>query len=313
MRTVVMTGATSGLGAVAARHITQSSETRLVAGSRGNPVNGAEVETLDLSELASTRTFAENVCARLGDTQIDVLVLNAGIGAPGGSPATADGYESVFATNHLAHYLLLRLLAPQLSPTATVILTTSDAHDPRINRLAPPRHAYADLLATAHQVGETNASAFRSVFRAYATSKLCNLLTARAFARICEAKGNHIRVVAYNPGFTPETGLNRDTIPAARALIRGVAFLARRFIPVNTVEEAGRSLADLALGQVPAPDGRIYASLVRGELTWPDTSVLAHSDDAMISLWQDSAGLVGLESRADASHRWPEEFETKTR
>ena len=43
MRTVVMTGATAGLGAVAARHITRSPHTRLVAGSRGNPVDGAEV------------------------------------------------------------------------------------------------------------------------------------------------------------------------------------------------------------------------------------------------------------------------------
>jgi hypothetical protein len=78
-------------------------------------------------------------------------------------------------------------------------------------------------------------------------------------------------------------------------LMRGVAPLARRFISVNTVEEAGRSLADLALGQVQAPDGRLYASLVRGKLTWPDTSVLARSDNAMISLWQQSAALVGLD------------------
>ena len=290
MKTVVMTGATAGLGAVAARHITRSPHTRLVAGSRGNPVEGAELEPLDLGQLASTRTFAENVRTRLGDTLIDVLVLNAGISAPGDSPTTADGYETVFATNHLAHYLLLRLLERWLSPEGTVIVTTSDTHDPRINRLAPPRHAYADLLAVPYR-----GSGYRSVFRAYATSKLCNLLTARAFARLSEANGNHISVVAYNPGFTPETGLNRDAGPAVRMLMRGLTPLAGRFVPINTVEEAGRSLADLALGQAQAPDGRIYASLVRGQLTWPDPSLLAQSDDAMTSLWQESAGLVGLD------------------
>jgi NAD(P)-dependent dehydrogenase (short-subunit alcohol dehydrogenase family) len=307
MRTVVMTGATSGLGAVAARHITQNSDTRLVAGSRGNPVSGAEVEPLDLSQLASTRAFAEKVRARLGDTQIDALVLNAGVSAPGDSPTTVDGFETVFATNHLAHYLLLRLLEPQLSPLATVIVTTSDTHDPRINRLAPPRHAYADLLAASHQVG-VKAPSYRSTFRAYATSKLCNLLTARAFARISEAKGNQIRVVAYNPGFTPETGLNRDAHPAVQTVMRGLAPLAGRFVPINTAEEAGRSLADLALGQARAPDGRLYASLVRGELTWPDTSALARSDDAMRSLWQESAGLVGLGPKPGVSHAWSGEF-----
>ncbi|WP_405060262.1 SDR family NAD(P)-dependent oxidoreductase [Kribbella sp. NBC_01505] len=297
MKTVVMTGATSGLGAVTARLIAADPEMRLLAGTRGKQVRGAETEQLDLARLASVREFAQKILERLGDTKIDVLLLNAGTNLRGDQRSTEDGYEVVFATNHLAHYLLLRLLAPQLSPTATIVITTSDTHDPKINRIAPPQHAYADLLASPPEDGGRRQGPVS--FRAYASSKLCNLLTARAFARLNE--GGQVQVVAYNPGFTPDTQLNRGTSRAIRIAMRVLVPLARRFAHINTAEEAGRTLADLALGSARPPEGRLYASLVRGKLTWPDPSRLAQSDDAMTSLWRESALLVGLKSVAEGT------------
>ena len=288
-----MTGATSGLGVITARVVTTAPDTRLLVGSRGKSVDGAEMAPLDLSRLGSVREFAATVRERLGDTEIDALVLNAGIGSPGARPTTEDGYETVFATNHLAHYLLLRLLAPQLSPTATVVVTTSDTHDPKLNRIAAPRHAYADLLAFQPDDGSSRTAL--DGFRAYSSSKLCNLLTARGFARLSETEGKNWRVIAYNPGFTPETQLNRDANRTVRALSQALVPVVRQFVHVNTSEEAGRTLADLTLGTARPPAGRIYASLVRGKLTWPDPSRLAQSNDAMTSLWQESAALVGLD------------------
>ena len=294
MRTVVMTGATSGLGAAAAQYIAQAPDTRLIVGSRGKQVDGAETEALDLSRLSDTRAFAQSVGRLLGDTPIDVLVLNAGLGASRDSSATQDGYESIFATNHLAHYLLLRLFAPHLSPTATVVVTTSDTHDPKLNKLAPPRHAYADVLALPPEPGKDSAG-LRDSFGTYASSKLCNLLAARGFARYGTEEGSDVTVVAYNPGFTPGTGLNRSANRTVRTLMRTAVPVARRLVHLNTVDEAGQTLADLALGRICPPHGRIYASLVRGKLTWPDPAPLARSDSAMDSLWRDSAALVGLE------------------
>lgn len=294
VRTVVMTGATSGLGAVAARYIAQAADTRLIVGSRGKRVDGAETEALDLSRLADTRAFAQNVGRLLGDTPIDVLVLNAALSSTRDSPATEDGYETVFATNHLAHYLLLRLFAPHLSPTATVVVTTSDTHDPKLNKVAPPRHAYADVLALPPEAGR-GSTGIRESFGSYSSSKLCNLLTARGFARYGTEEGSGVTVVAYNPGFTPGTGLDRSANRTVRTLMRTAVPVARRFVRINTVAEAGRTLAELALGQTRPPQGRVYASLVRGELTWPDPAPLARSDSAMDSLWRDSAALVGLE------------------
>lgn len=292
MSTIVMTGATSGLGAIAARIIAAAPDTRVLVGTRGKKVDGVELVPLDLGGLASVREFARTVRERLGDTEIDALVLNAGIGSGAKQRTTEDGYETVFATNHLAHYLLLRLLTPQLSSEATVVVTTSDTHDPRLNKFAAPRHAYADLLA---YPSDSSGPAALTGFRAYSSSKLCNLLTARGFASRSEAEGKHFSVVAYNPGLTPETQLNRDAGSTVQALTRTVVPLVRRFVHINSAEEAGRTLADLTLGTARPPQGRIYASLVRGKLTWPDPSRLAQSNDAMTSLWEQSAALVGLD------------------
>ncbi|WP_165848553.1 hypothetical protein [Mesorhizobium delmotii] len=64
------------------------------------------------------------------------------------SARSADGYEITFATNHLGHYLLLRLLMPRLADDANVIITTSGTHDPADQTsFPPPRHADGWLLA----------------------------------------------------------------------------------------------------------------------------------------------------------------------
>ena len=93
------------------------------------------------------RSFAAAVAERLGDTPIDALVLNAGRSG-NADELRADGYETTFAVNHLAHYLLLRLLLQRLADHARLVLTTSSTHDPaQRTPLPPPRHADAHLLA----------------------------------------------------------------------------------------------------------------------------------------------------------------------
>jgi hypothetical protein len=70
----------------------------------------------------------------------------------------------------------------------------------------------------------------------------------------------------------------------------------------NTIEAAGKTLAALALGTIRSPDGRVYAALRRGLLTWPPFSELARRDDLMIALWRDSARLVGCPSDQSAEN-----------
>jgi hypothetical protein len=63
---------------------------------------------------------------------------------------------------------------------------------------------------------------------------------------------------------------------------------------INTLEGGGSLLADLALGKIVAPAGRLYASQVKRRLTWPDPSELAGDEAVINKLWADSAALVGL-------------------
>ena len=142
-RTVVVTGATSGIGLQTAR-ILAAFGAHVVLAVR-NPEKGeavarelpgsTEVRRLDVSDLASVRSFAEET------GPVDVLVNNAGIMAVPFA-RSADGFESQLATNHLGHFALTNLLLPKL--TDRVVVVGSAAHRsgrdrPRGPELGAPR------------------------------------------------------------------------------------------------------------------------------------------------------------------------------
>ena len=285
MKTVVMTGGTAGFGAVAAKRIFDTPNTRLILGARVNKNSSIETLPLDLARLSNVRSFVQALTKKLDGTKIDILIMNAGAQFGTTKHRTGDGFESTFAINHLAHYLLLRLLTPSLAKNATIVITTSDVHDPKMVPFGP-KELDPELLA--HPKDKN--TGFGPGLRAYASSKLCNLLTARAFEASPDAQANGMRGIAFNPGLTPGTSLFRAWPWWAKLMIE----LASLFRSVNTIEQAGNAIADLGLGTTVPPSGCIYASLVKGKLTWPDPSELAQSDTAMKELWVESAQMVGL-------------------
>jgi NAD(P)-dependent dehydrogenase (short-subunit alcohol dehydrogenase family) len=293
MATVVMTGGTSGFGAIAAERLTASGGARLILGARRAPSAGESIP-LDLTRLDSVRAFATSVGERLGETPVDALVLNAGVVRPDDTGRTGDGFETTFAVNHLAHYLLVRLLLPALAEGAIVVLTTSGTHDPATGAgLAPPRHAAADLLAHPDRDPDRDPRPRKAGQQAYTASKLCAVLTARSLS------DRSVTAIAYCPGQVFGTGLAQDLAFPLRVawsvLGTPVGWPLRRLNRnLNTRPAAGSNLADLALGRSAPPDGRTYAALRRGRLTWPDPSELARRDDLAEALWKDSARLVGL-------------------
>jgi NAD(P)-dependent dehydrogenase (short-subunit alcohol dehydrogenase family) len=291
MKTIIMTGATSGLGRVAARAIAEAPDTRLIIGARRSAAGRIEHLPLDLTRLASVREFARAVIEKLGDIEIDGLVLNAGTQFPTNDHRTEDGFETTFGVNVLAHYLLLRLLLPKLAHGATFVITTSDTHDPKLNSMAPKEF---DIETLARPLKHRKPTGFSVGFRAYTSSKLGDLLIARALEASGEAKTKGINVVAYNPGLTVGTSLFR-----AWPLWRKIAGLivvsaVRPFARLSTVEMSGKTLAELALDRITPPPGRVYASLNRRKLEWPDPSELAQRDDIVQRLWRESAPLVGF-------------------
>jgi NAD(P)-dependent dehydrogenase (short-subunit alcohol dehydrogenase family) len=293
MKTIVMTGGTDGIGLAALQQMQRSSDVRLLVGARGQASAGVESLPLDLTRLASVRGFAAAVEQWLGETSIDGLVLNAGMQVGDVRQRTEDGFETTFAVNHLAQYLLLRLLMPRLASGAIVVVTTSNLHDPKTNPIAPPAHADAGKLARG-QVELTKAQGSRSGIRAYAASKLCNLLTARALASSDFAQDRGLRVIAFNPGLTPGPQLTRNQSLLFRLSYAVVMRILSAILRMNTVAGGGGLLADLALGRIVPPAGRLYASQVKRQLSWPDISEVASDDAVMAKLWRDSAAQAGL-------------------
>ncbi len=288
-----MTGATAGIGLAAAEQIRRVPNVRLLLGTRGTSTVSADSLPLDLARLASVRSFAAAVEEMLGGGSIDALVLNAGIQFDDVDQRTEDGFETTFAVNHLAHYLLLRLLMPRLATGAAVVITTSDTHDPKALPFSSgfaPEHA--DALKLAQGQVRLNPESKASGRRAYATSKLCNVLTARALASSPFARERGLGVIAFNPGLTPGTQLMRNSSAGVKFVVAVLMPILSPLMRINTIAGGGDLLANFALDRIVLPAGRIYASQVKRQLTWPDPSELALDDAAMTKLWRDSETLV---------------------
>lgn len=295
---ILMTGATAGIGLEAAKRLLSQQDCHLVVGARAPERapfvlrNRAELRHLELESLDSVRNFAEDM---LKEPLLDALVLNAGVQCV--RPRTSkDGFELTFAVNHLAHYLLARSLAPRLAEGARIVITSSGTHDPEeATGLAPPRHADARMLAYPHTDPERDRRSMKAGQRAYATSKLCNVMTARELANRLTASRPDLVVAAFDPGFTPGTGLARN-YPAPIGLIFRYALplFVRRSERVSTPANSGALLADLVWSpQYRTARGAYFA--VRGvRLEERAPSVLARDAAACRRLWEDSAALVGL-------------------
>ncbi|TRY20242.1 SDR family NAD(P)-dependent oxidoreductase [Tessaracoccus rhinocerotis] len=198
MSAVVMTGGTSGFGVHTVSRL-RSADGPIILGTR-TPTDDEHL-ALDLTSLASVRRFADQVLNRLGPQPIGALVLNAGIVRPDATARSADGFEMAFAVNHLAHYLLLRLLLEQMAEGGSIVLTTSGTHDPARNAgLAPPRHAQARLLADPDLDPGAQTATARGGQEAYTASKLGTVMTVRALAGHPAVVDRQVTVLAFCPG-----------------------------------------------------------------------------------------------------------------
>ncbi len=275
-RTVLVTGASSGIGRATAvglaamgAHLAitgRDPERTEAAASEIRAAGGGEVDTFvaDLSSLAEVRRLADEVLGRL--PRIDVLVNNVG-GYWDTRHVTADGLERTFALNHLAPYLLTRLLLDRLqeSAPARVVTVSSGAH-------TMGRIDFDDLG------GERSYSGMR----AYSQSKLANLLFTYELARRLGPGG--ISANALHPGMV-RTGFGAEDAGTVQRLFTP---LMRPFMK-TPAQGAATSIFLAASPDVDGVTGGYFAGCKPKA-----SSKRSHDEAAAARLWQVSADLVGL-------------------
>jgi NAD(P)-dependent dehydrogenase (short-subunit alcohol dehydrogenase family) len=273
--TIVMTGASRGIGRVAAERILRqspdvhllvvargSSGARLAAelGSGSGPGAGGRAVshvTADLGSLDSVASAAAEIRGRIDRGELPPLrgfVGNAGMQYTNALTEGPGGFELTFAVNVLANHLFVRLLQDRFTAPARIVITVSDTHfgDFRHNMGMVPGPVWQspDVLARTGAFPKPHTTTAGRT--AYSTSKLAAVYLVHEYARRLPAG---IDVIAYNPGFVPGTGLTRNADPVSR-------FAVRRIMPVMTLTPfatrrgaAGRHLADVVLGTTEAPTG----------------------------------------------------------
>ena len=298
---VIMTGASAGIGLAAFKHIAEYREANCVAGVRNKALvpdfvrDHATLADLDLANLNSVRRFCADV---LAGPPIDRLVLNAGIQL--NKPATSiDGFELTFAVNHLAHFVIVQSLMHAMAPNGRIVLTSSGTHDPAEKTPMPvPRHADARRLAFPVQDKDLDPNPGTALRRAYSTSKLCNILTARALAQKLAQDRPDVMIAAFDPGFTPGTSLARNyPAPLAfafRHVLPLIIRLAGQSGRVSTPANSGRLLAELVMSDAYQDARGDYFAVRGSNLEKREPSVLARDLPLAIKLWDDSTHLVSI-------------------
>lgn len=275
-RTIVITGASSGIGAVTATHFAQQGDTVVVVGRDPERTKGiarrlgAEYHLADFARFDDVRALAAVLSER--HERIDVLLNNAG-GLISKRMRTVDGHEATIQTNLLSHYLLTRLLMPAVQRAATedapghgrVITTSSVAN--RVGRLDVD-----DLDFDRHR--------WLGGWRAYGTAKLAVILFTHELARRVPA----VEAYSVHPGAV------NTSFGASSPLIRLSNALTGSRWGVSAEVGAAPLIALASASPVPAPSGT-YFDRMRAE-----GRTAGQGGDTELSrlLWERCAELTGL-------------------
>lgn len=277
-KTIVITGATSGIGEVAAVRLAQqgariiftarSRERALATLKKLNAVNGAVPHMYHLADLSLLADMKRVGTALAEEAQIDVLVNNAGA-LFNRRRQSDDGLEMTFALNHMSYFVITCLLLEKLkaTPGARIVSTASGAHrGARLN--------FDDLQSQRGYRGWT----------AYSRSKLCNILFTRELARRLAA--SKATANCFHPGFVA-TRFGE----ASGGLVEKLVGVAKNVGAISP-EDGAKTLIHLAASpDVAGINGEYF---YKGQIDMPTRE--ARNDDDARRLWNASAQLAGLPS-----------------
>jgi NAD(P)-dependent dehydrogenase (short-subunit alcohol dehydrogenase family) len=271
---IIVTGANSGIGKVAAAELARAGATVILAcrdtakgdAAAAEMTGDVEIGVLDLADLDSVRAFADGI-----DGPVDVLINNAGVMAPP-LKRTKQGFELQLGTNHLGHFALTGLLLDRLLA----------ADDPRV----------VNVSSGAHRIGRMNFEDLQSERKyhrwvAYGQSKLANLLFTFELQR---RLGDRLEAVAAHPGYA-STNLQFHTESIQDKLM----WLGNKLLAQSPEAGAWPTLyaatQDIPGGSFVGPDG---LGEQRGHPHLVGCSERARDEDDAARLWEISEQLTGV-------------------
>ncbi|GFY80789.1 protochlorophyllide oxidoreductase A [Actinidia rufa] len=310
---VVVTGASSGLGLATAKALAETGKWHVImacrdflkaeraAKSAGMAKENYTIMHLDLASLDSVRQFVDNF--RRSGRPLDVLVCNAAVYLPTAKEPTftAEGFELSVGTNHLGHFLLSRLLLDDLKqsdyPSKRLIIVGSITGN--TNTLAgnvPPKANLGDLRGLAGGLNGLNTSSMIDGgefdgAKAYKDSKVCNMLTMQEFHRRYHEETG-ITFASLYPGCIATTGLFREHIPLFRLLFPPFQkYITKGFV---SEEESGKRLAQVVSDPSLTKSG-VYWSWNKDSASFENQLSQEASDaEKARKVWEVSEKLVGL-------------------
>ncbi len=279
-RTIVITGASDGIGAAAAKRLSRSGEKVVVVGRSPQKTAavatgiGADYLVADFSELAQVRELAEQLLERY--RRIDVLANNAG-GLMGQRQVTVDGHEKTFQVNHLAPFLLTTLLLDRLVECRASIVSTSS--------LGNKLFGHVDIDDLEAERGYRRQ-------KAYGDAKLENILFTKELHRRYHSSG--ISTAAFHPG---SVASNFGAESESR-LLRIVYHTPLRHLALVTPEQGSDLLVWLA-SATPGQDwtsGEYYSGHSVGK-----ANKQAYDTELARRLWDRSAAMIATTSQGAGS------------
>ena len=297
MKTVIVTGANSGLGLWTSKYLLDL-DYRVIMACRNKEkarksIEGIPefsnkknfiIETLDLSDFDSIRSFVQGITEKENIWGLD---CNAGLSYTGVFRYTKNGIEETFGTNYLGHFLLTNLLIEKFKPERIVFIS-SGLHDPKNKSPFAPA-VFREINDLAFPKVNPQSTLKKQCEEFYANSKLCMLLFAYELDRRLKRKSLSYSTLinAINPGLMLTTNLAR-THKFGENLYRSSLDLLFKIIglsdnPKGSAREVVRLIHDVTTSGEYYEKGKPVPS-----------SVDSYDSEKAIRLWEGSEAIVGL-------------------
>ncbi len=284
MRTIIITGANSGLGFETAKKIAKNKDYEVILACRNiEKANKAkkeiEVETnnnniivmkLDTSSLESVRKFVQEF--KKLNKKIYGLINNAGISPMGHDGVSQDGIEIVCATNYLGHFLLTNLLLPFMEKESKILNVTSDMHNP------PGGMSWIEPELLFHPVENDR--------KKYSYSKLCNIYFTYELDEILRKEKSNILVNAFNPGMMNTNFSGGHNSPVRTAMVK--LTMPER---LGDLDKSSSALAELTMNDKYNDTGKYYDRSTK----FIKSSELSYNVENRKDLWNKSLIITGIE------------------